>query len=423
MNEYISVLILVPEIVAVLLYMHISFRQRISFDKYTIGVFFVSLVIYWMINEKALPQLCSVLVYVFIWYYCYFKFRQGVGKTISGFLFGFIIGAFVETLMLCATASLKNYFDMHVILGMLSIISLAISIIIYVMVVIRPRKIKYRKNKWVIVRTVLIGSALTVLIFDYYMNSANISIYTIMIIAFVIITFLYSYMLEQSEREVEAKKHELKLQEVYGGTYRELVKEVRVKQHDYKNQLGAMYSMQMVAKSLDDLKKMQKEYRETLTENNKYASILTCCNNSVLAGYIYYRCISCENDGIEVIYDIHADEAVCGFALHEIIEMLGILIDNACENVILEEEQKIIKLYVKETEEEMCFAVSNPAKYRTCTEINNMFNQGYSTKGEGRGMGLARIRELLLEHNEEIQVRNYTDNNINWIEFEIISSK
>ena len=94
--------------------------------------------------------------------------------------------------------------------------------------------------------------------------------------------------------------------------------EVRRKQHDYKNQLGAVLSMHMAAKSKDELIKMQREYMNSLQVNHKYDSILTCCNNTILAGYFYYRCRLCEESGVAVDYNI----AVCCFPLHEIIEIL-----------------------------------------------------------------------------------------------------
>lgn len=54
----------------------------------------------------------------------------------------------------------------------------------------------------------------------------------------------------------------------------------------------------------------------------KYISILTCCNNTILAGYFYYRCLLCEESGVAVDYNIAVDQADCCFPLHEIIEIL-----------------------------------------------------------------------------------------------------
>ncbi len=424
MNEYINMFVILLEILTVLIYMHISFKQKIHFDKYILIVLLISWVVYLLINKGTVSQIWSLLVYVLIWLYCYFKFKLTIGKTMLKFLFAFIMVAFAETLLICMVASLKNTYNAQMILSLISVISLIIAMVIYIIVVLHSQNIKYRPKRSLFISIILIGSVFAILIFDYYMNNAIVRISTIMIIAFVIIVFIYTLMLEKSQKELEIKNFEFELQSIYGGAYEELLTEVRRRQHDFKNQLGAMYSMHLVAESLDDLKLMQKEYGDKLMDGCRYDSILTCCDNHILAGYIYYRCIFCEKEGIEVLYNIHIGEAECSLALYEIIEILGILIDNACENIMSEGmNHKCIKLDMVEDEKEVRFAVSNPAKYLTSAEIDNIFKQGYSTKGKNRGIGLARVRELVIEHDEEVRVRNYTDIDTNWIEFEIIATK
>ena len=176
--------------------------------------------------------------------------------------------------------------------------------------------------------------------------------------------------------------------------------------------------MHLVATSLEELVNMQKEYEESVQEDCKFDSILINCNNSVLAGYIYHRCVSCEKEGITVDYNIHIDMAECSFALHEIIEILGILIDNACECITAREsENKAIKLEFHENEDRIMLLVSNPTEYIDCSTIEKMFAPGYSTKGEDRGIGLSRVYELVNEYNAIIKVFNSEYDNQNWINF------
>ena len=122
--------------------------------------------------------------------------------------------------------------------------------------------------------------------------------------------------------------------------------------------------MHLTARTLDELVNMQKRYGDELRKECKFDSILTCCNNPILAGFIYYRCIACENENIAVDYDIRIDQVETCFALHEIIEVLGILFDNAYECVKTENSlEQRIKLEFKEDVGKVVFSVSNPAKY------------------------------------------------------------
>ena len=59
------------------------------------------------------------------------------------------------------------------------------------------------------------------------------------------------------ENEINIKNHEIELQRIYGGMYEDLLGEIRRKQHDYKNQLGAIRSIHMVAESNIELKDIE----------------------------------------------------------------------------------------------------------------------------------------------------------------------
>lgn len=92
----------------------------------------------------------------------------------------------------------------------------------------------------------------------YYLHFSVGNIYVVCALIFLAIAFSCLYRLEQARVEIEKKNYELKLQKVYGGAYEELLAEVRRRQHDYKNQLGAIYSMHLTAGSLEELVNMQK---------------------------------------------------------------------------------------------------------------------------------------------------------------------
>lgn len=118
-------------------------------------------------------------------------------------------------------------------------------------------------------------------------------------------------------------------------------------------------------------------------------------------------------------YSIHIEQAICCFALHEIIEILGILIDNACEHVKMESSlEQRIKLEFQEDTEKVVFSISNPAKYISFSKIDRMFVSGYSSKGKNRGIGLARVRELVEKYAAKIMVSNSNPyGKENWICF------
>ena len=68
-------------------------------------------------------------------------------------------------------------------------------------------------------------------------------------------------------------------------------------------------------------------------------------------------------------------------------------------------------------ENQIILKVSNISRYISNVESTAFFQRGYSTKGKERGIGLAKVKELILKKNGEIVVRNVKENDQNWIEF------
>lgn len=404
--------------------LQIVFNKKLPFDKFMVGIILVDVVVYTLINLKMLPVICSVVLYIFLFLYSYYRFKQTITKTTIGFIISFALVGCIQSIAASIVSIFKDLYDSTVLLFLASLLALVLTYVLKYSISILKSKVKIRSNRGMLGLVLLYGVTVGSLLVDYYLNSSSIKIYAVCILTFIVLIFFYLYRLEQVQIEIDKKNYELELQRVYGRTYEELLVEVRRRQHDFKNQLGAIYSMHLTAHSLEELVTMQQEYGNTLQGNCKFDAILSGCNNSVLAGYIYYKCISCENDGIAIDYNVCIEEAACSFALHEIIEILGIFIDNACENLFLEKQiNKCIKLVFCEEPDKIMLTVSNPANYISFSDIEKMFVYGYSKKGENRGIGLARVLELVKKYNAEIKVFNSRDREENWIHFALEIAK
>lgn len=424
MNNILLLVVLLLEVMMFLQCLQIAFKKEVHFDRYTVGIIVIDVSIYMIINLKIIPEICVIplyiLIYILLYIYCYIEYKQTIVKTMVGFVIGFVLVGCIEGALAFFSFIFQNENNLDYILLILNIIALVVAyfgkrIVIHLK---SEKIIKYSRDiYWV---TILLGVTIVLLLFDYYYIHKNVNIYIICILFFLLLLLLFLYRLEKARNEIEKKNYELELQRAYGGAYEELLATVRRRQHDFKNQLGAIYSMHLVANSLEELICMQNEYGDTIRYDSKFDSILTGCNNSILAGYLYHRCVACEQNGILVYYNIQLDQAECRFQLHEIIEILGILIDNACESFMTyQAEYKQIEIECLENEKEIIFCVSNPSNYVTYSDIEKMFEKGFSTKGKNRGIGLARVLELTKKSDAELKVSNATHGDNNWIEFRI----
>jgi len=407
MDKVLLLITLVAEAMTVLQCMQIVFMQKMKFDKVAVGFVFVDVVIYLLINMGVIPFVGVIVVYLFAGVLCYFKFRKRLIETVIRVMVGFTLIAGIE----CMATYVVNYFkhadNMIHIATLGSIIGLVFTYMLQWICFVFSKRVRRKGDFWKQGVLLLYGLWIVRLFMEYYFKQKEIKIYVVVASIFIVCIFFIIHRLERAQNEIEKKNYELEMQKIYGETYESLLGEVRKRQHDYKNQLAAIYGMHMTARTLDELVSMQKGYGEELRENHKFDSILTCCSNPILAGFIYYRCVSCEKEGIAVDYDIHIEQAECRFALHEIIEILGILIDNACECVKMDHSlEQGIGLEFREDTEKIEFLVFNPSNYISFSEIDKMFLSGYSSKGNGRGIGLARVRELVNQYKAEIKVFN-----------------
>ena len=132
-------------------------------------------------------------------------------------------------------------------------------------------------------------------------------------------------------------------------------------------------------------------------------------------------------------------------------EILGILIDNARDAILSNkttqnnwenikdnnecgnertvkgnndcEKKENITIKIAETEKKVIVEVSNPYTYCTEDEIIKMFEKGYSTKGEDRGIGLNKIKEYQDKYKFDILVENIMTKIGNTIKFSVIIEK
>lgn len=419
---------MLAEIGMILVCLQIAFKQNLKFDRYMLGVIATDVLLYMLINFRIISMICAIPFYGLLIWYSYCSFKQGIKRTLIRVVVGFSIGGAIQCLTLFAVGYIFRACNPQSQIMGASICSFVIACVIKESLPLlkqrKKKKIRGIGGKGIYGLMMLYAVILAVVIVFNY-TQQRVPLLWIATLGTVMLLITYSlYYLDLAQMDIDKKNYELEVQRIYGGAYEELLGEIRRRQHDYKNQLAAVYSMHLVAGSMDELIDMQKKYMDELQDDSRYDSILTSCENPILAGYLYSRFLSCEKDGISVDYDIHIEQAKCRFATHEIIEILGILITNACESFGDEQAgSRCIKVELRENHEKILFSVSNPAGHIKNSEIEKMFAPGYSSKGENRGIGLPRVAELVKIYKAELKVTNVSRNGENWIEFTVEAQK
>lgn len=144
---------------------------------------------------------------------------------------------------------------------------------------------------------------------------------------------------------------------------------------------------------------------------------------SSLQNFLHEKFQEIEANGVAVEFKIQGSMKESCLAVHHLVEMTGILLDNASQAVQGTVLRKVIQFDFIEDKEEVHFKISNPFPYVNHDEIDKWFQIGNSTKGKGRGLGLCRVRKLCEEKGYFISCQNTEIEGINWIEFMLSARK
>lgn len=208
----------------------------------------------------------------------------------------------------------------------------------------------------------------------------------------------FSFYYRTMNAKVEMIKKELDYQALmeYTESMENQYKEVRKFRHDFQNILNSLDDYVLSEDFtglknyyLDEIKPTSKEisdmnFKLTELQNMKQREI-----KSILA----LKLITAQNNEIEV--DLEIKEVIEDIPLDAIVlvRALGILLDNAIEAL---EELTTGKLTVAifKNKQEIQFIIQNDCKEHL-PSIQQLKKEGFSTKGENRGLGLSNIKEML----------------------------
>lgn len=418
----VKVLVLLCECFTVLICLHIVFQKEIRMSYGNVMFLILYVGFFYLTSIQVFNKGFTIfLILGLIWYW--FKITgQSFVQTVIRMLLCLVLAGFLETLIMFLFIPVASMLEGSVMIHLY--MSMAVMVMAVGLYLILRKKSSavgiWKVNKNLILCTVIAAVFLGYIKFDFEKRRSLHILFYLLAFLVLIIVFIEIFREQQADYELEKKKLELELQKKYDGAYRELLNEVRLRQHDYKNQLTALYSMHLTATSFDELVHMQQSYGSLLSEKGMFDSILTGCNNSILAGYIYSICSNYEKEGIIIRPDIKVYGTECSRKISDIIEILGVLLNNAYESVSKQEKEgNCIKLVVLENHLDFYIEVSNISNFVSNKEIEAMFQMGYSTKGGNRGLGLYSVKSIVKRYQSHIFVDNYQENNHNWFRFKI----
>ena len=176
---------------------------------------------------------------------------------------------------------------------------------------------------------------------------------------------------------------------------------LRAQSHEFMNKMHVVLGLTHM-KQYEELQK----YISGMVSEHQYeiGGIMKRIKSPVFAGFLLGKLSYAREKNIKLIIseDSYMPEIEDESITHELITIVGNLIDNALEAVAnCEKKQVEVKIQYGDT---LIITVQDTGKGIQEEEIGALFTKGYSTKGDNRGYGLYLVTESIQRINGEIHV-------------------
>ena len=223
--------------------------------------------------------------------------------------------------------------------------------------------------------------------------SVSLSILLIGIFALIILIFSNNQKLafDTKKKEIEQRAMQLYIHEI--SKQNQVIRQFK---HDYINILSSLEGYI----ELGDLAEMKAYYEETIqptgqlldSENARLAD-LRKIEPLGLRSLLTIKLLFAQEKGIEVHLEIEEIDWQIKVNEIDLIRVVGILLDNAIEELEnLGQGRLDVALFSKENESRLL--IRNTVR-TTIEPLHQLKAPGFSTKGEGRGLGLATVETLV----------------------------
>lgn len=411
----------VIEIVAIVAALFRINGRKFKIDFSMMCIVLISIFIQETLIVLGLQQVNTVVFGVVFYCFCKIRFGKSFARTLGNVVCVYIVTTICQFLAIILIYNLVPE-DEAVRAVCANVVVLLFNVLIFPQSSIGAIKdnLNLKNIYTVIVLAIVGGTVILLLMQGKIFNGIRADLFVLLIptiIVLVIIVRNWGISQKTIERMNNEKHTNIHMQQRYD----DLIKDVRVRQHEFKNHLAAILSAHYTYKTYEQLVDAQKGYCNKLMQENKYNNLLLIDNN-IVAGFLYEKFKQIEDEKIYFEYQVKARLENVPIPTYHLIEILGILIDNAVEAIRDMEEREI---YVNFDQDDIstCFTIRNRNNYVSYAEIEQWFELDKTSKGIGRGVGLYHVKQLCEEWDCNVVCENIAIENKNWIQFKFIMKK
>ena len=393
---------------------------------FTSGIIILSVYTFSILGSKTLPIL---VVVIFIFFYKKIKLYSFLAVLISNIVL--YLTNFLSVTLYLNTREIINNNSISISLHFVIFVVIAILLAYILNFLFKKLKGSYlslNKKYITIITIVLLFSFVFFYIISQTDLSANdsLTLYAFIFVGLIIFLSILIFVLSTfTLREMKYKRNLEEIETYYEYTLRieSINNEMRKFRHDYVNILSTLSEF-IREDDMQGLKKYFNEQIVPMKDNMKTRSIkingIENLKVREIKGLITTKILQAQEKAIPISIEVPDEIDKIEMNTIEFSRISGIILDNAIEaSEVLDDP--LIQIAFINNEESVTFIVMNKCSDDT-PKIHELFEEGFSTKGDNRGLGLSTLKELT-DQNENVLLDTVIENGYFVQKVEIINTE
>jgi len=351
----------------------------------------------------------AMLIYAYLYYMLYVEKKYSIKKAIILASMSMIILVLADhiTSFFGNVFFANDFHKVHILLLYHLPVVLTLSMVSSYLIARNMNRVRSKITEDSHLQTAFMSACILILVSFY--GSAVLGIYLgntieliqlnlFFFIIYVMISLIAIYFYVKSLKgkyEEQKKKDEYEALQKYMMEIEKQFTEMRRFKHDYQNILVSLDDY-IIEKDYDKLRKYYfdkiKMVSERIMKNDFCLENLSRVKIREIKSIIAAKLMLAQELGIEVSFEVKEDIEQIALDSVVFVRIIGILLDNAIEELVEIKQGKLIVGIFQENLSTV-FIVQNTCRLDT-PKVYQLKQAGFSTKGKGRGLGLSNLSEL-----------------------------
>ncbi|MCL1896055.1 MAG: GHKL domain-containing protein [Clostridiales bacterium] len=335
----------------------------------------------------------------------YLLIKWPTRRTVLNYLIDIVMAIFILSFLQMVISIIASGMDINLMENSIArLIIIVIIILIFFILSSRTRIHVFFERYYFPFRNIVILAIISLMFMNIIFNdlflynseelTSSMSFYVLtIVIGYFIASAFIGAALFSAIRSTQKSKVVLK----YGEHQSNIINEYRIKTHDFNNSIHTIKALNKNEDGSICCERIE-EYLKTIDDMKNKKDDLTIINDDVFISAVLYT-------KQEYAKENHIDFHVSGLNTlaeyrisdTDLLEILNNLIDNAFEEVgKLSSKNRIVFIEFNENSIDVVNSVSTNS---TEKNVDMFFDQGFTTKGAGRGSGLAKVRSIAESNN------------------------